>query len=152
MTTNPIFSELTKYRQNDQCPSRVSLQISKSPFWLLKQKFGKSKDFLYGPISTNFLSYFRPFHTIQWQNSTANEQIEDDVRGLKTQDLRLVGANESTELWRSPLTLFLLKQFYSNKKRTTGPWWWSADWSGYFPFQKRSKLESVETLNRKERK
>ena len=62
-------------------------------------------DFLKIPAA--FLFYFRSFLNII--SIIKNEKSIDGVLGIRTRGRRLVGADETTELWRPPLTGALLQ-------------------------------------------
>ena len=50
-----------------------------------------------------FFVYFSPFHIT---NQLQIEKSIDGVLGIRTQGRRMVGAEETTELWRPPHLLF----------------------------------------------
>ena len=53
----------------------------------------------YGPIPASFFVYFHSFHIT---NQLQIEKSIDGVLGIRTRGRRIVGADETTELWRPP--------------------------------------------------
>ena len=51
--------------------------------------------------------YFRPFLNIMTKFDYINGKIVDEVLGIRTLDRRMVGADESTELWWPPVLIQL---------------------------------------------
>ena len=60
-----------------------------------------------GPNPASFLFILFFSHDKYSTNLTINDKSIDGVLGTRTRGGRMVGADESTELWRHPPTLFL---------------------------------------------
>ena len=64
--------------------------------------------------------YFHSFHMTKYSTNTINEKSVNGVLGTRTQGGKMVGADESTELWRHPnnklIHLIKFKIALRNKK------------------------------------
>ena len=84
------------------CEPHHTLNDEDFVFQTKSKQFCRAKCFLNGPKLASFCLFSFFSHDKYSTNLTTNDKSRDGVVGIQTWGGRMVGADESTELWRHP--------------------------------------------------